>query len=71
MSTMTKRICPFCGSMHLTTVEADIAQWAVVCDRCYATGPSASSQILASEKWNGTPQPLGLAVEFGRGGVAL
>ena len=53
MPTMTKRICPFCGSMYLSTIEADIAQWAVVCDSCSATGPSASSQILASEKWNG------------------
>ena len=54
MLTMTKRICPFCGSALHTTIEVDLGQWSVVCDLCNATGPMAWSQASATEKWNGS-----------------
>jgi Lar family restriction alleviation protein len=43
--------CPFCGSDEVTCIEGVSISW-VICVKCGADGPVASTSVGAIRKWN-------------------
>ena len=63
MNTDSISPCPFCASDQVTSMEIDIAQWAIVCNSCGGVGPTTGSLAEATDAWNGRrvlAQNLGL-----------
>ena len=48
------RACPFCQSPELQ-VDQTMGHYAVLCIRCGAFGPDATSKGSAMERWNRRP----------------
>lgn len=44
--------CPFCHSDHVSSIELDERQWAVICNHCKATGPQVESEQEANARWD-------------------
>lgn len=46
-------LCPFCDGTSRAQQDAENRRkWAVVCSRCYATGPLCDSKADAARGWN-------------------
>lgn len=52
--------CPCCGGGSAYLQNVFSSTWAVVCSKCFITGPLCSTTYLAIAKWNSLPRKEGL-----------
>lgn len=60
-------ICPFCNcESSLKVFEFEEGSWAVTCNECNATGPSAQSHQEAIDRWLAASTSFGIRGVFAR-----